>query len=255
MIVAIQEESTSNMKAIPMNEEQVGVQIRFPDLGPYNVVFGPTELHRKPENNSSLASRRPGSRFLHEWHVQINRFLSESRAAVPMEERNKVWEEMRFMYEAKDAADELPRLKYLFMHDRRGLLPKVHQQCSYSEPVPVEDNHLTCCLGVKCRECPMLQAIEKMDRPDDEKDFAKAMTCVTHIIGQGGDGMSEGYVMTVDDQMFWKNVCDSMKQGLEECPRLNAIWCGAATCVAGRGNVAGPSASSGAVQRDTGDSC
>lgn len=193
-------------------------EIRFPELGPYNVVFGPsTEYRKRPEDNSKLVRDRPGSRMMHEWHVQINRYHSATSAAVPMEDRPKVFEDMRFMYEAHNIADEIPRLKRLFMHERADALPKVHQQCSHTKPVPVEDNHLFCCLGVKCKECPMLQAIDKMDRPDHEKDYAKAMTCITHILSKGGDAGGEGYIMTVDDRMYWDNVVKSMQHGLEEC--------------------------------------
>lgn len=193
-------------------------EITFPELGPYNVVFGPTEKRwNRPEDNSNLGKGRPGHRLLHDWHVEINRYHSEECQKVPMEERNKVWDGMRFMYTAKDAADELPRLKMLFGQERQNRLTKIHRQCSHCAPVPVEDNHLFCCLGVKCKECPMLQAIEKMDRPDHEKDYAKAMTCVTHIVSNGGDPAGEGYVMTVDDRMFWNNVYDSLAQGMEQC--------------------------------------
>lgn len=146
---------------------------------------------------------RPDSRYSHEWHVQINRFMDNAGD-------RRDYGEHRFMYDAKTAADELPRLAVMFGKERRGELTQVHQQCSHSSPESVADNHLTCCLGVKCAECPMLAAIEKMDRRDDDKDFAKAWTCVSHILSNGGDPAGEGFVMTVDDRMFWNNVYESM---------------------------------------------
>lgn len=138
---------------------------------------------------------RPDRKLMHEWHVQINRFTSEHGH-----------KGHGFMYEAKAAADEIPRLVIQFGRERRGELPQVHRQCSHSGEDKAVDNHLFCCLGKRCSECPILQAIERMDRSDDEKDFAKAMTCVTHIISEGGDQMNEGYVLAVDDRMFWDNV-------------------------------------------------
>ena len=38
------------------------------------------------------------------------------------------------------------------------------QQCSQQAPVPVKDNHLTCCKGVNTRECPHLLALERIER-------------------------------------------------------------------------------------------
>lgn len=150
----------------------------------------------------ALVTTRSDHRLMHEWHVQINRF-GEERG-------HDKFDEYKFMYEAKSAADEIPRLQMLFGRERRNQLPKGHQQCSHCAPEPVQNNHLTCCLGERCSECPMLQAIEKMDRPDDDKDFAKAMTCATHIISKGGDMAGEGFVLTVDDRMFWGNVYQSL---------------------------------------------
>ena len=109
------------------------------------------------------------------------------------------------MYEAKTMADEVPRLVLLFKREREGRNPSVHQQCSRSQPVPVVDNHLSCCLGVKCRECPELLAIEKMEKSTPEEiDTAKAWTCAAHIVSEGGDPAGERYLMTVDDRMFWE---------------------------------------------------
>lgn len=141
----------------------------------------------------------------HEWHVAINRH------AAPMMNRRDEWP--RFMYEAKTAADEVPRMVMLFRQEREQTLPQTHQQCSMQAPVPVKDNHLTCCKGVKTRECPHLLALEKIERctPEDV-DAAKAWTCAAHIISTGGDFMGEGYLLRVDDRMFWDNVHASLMQ-------------------------------------------
>lgn len=141
----------------------------------------------------------------HEWHVAVNRHADECHKA------GKEWGETRFMYEAKSMADEVPRMVMLFKAEREQALPQTHQQCSMQAPVPVKDNHLSCCLGVKARECPHLLALEKIDRctPEDV-DAAKAWTCAAHIVSQGGDHMNEGYMLRVDDRMFWDNVHASL---------------------------------------------
>lgn len=137
----------------------------------------------------------------HEWHVAVNRHANEQRKA------GKEWSELRFVYEAKKMADEVPRMVRLFKAEREKSLPQTHQQCSMQQPVPVENNHLTCCLGVKTLGCQHLHALEKIERctPDDI-DQAKAWTCAAHIVSQGGDTLGEGYLLRVDDRMYWDNV-------------------------------------------------
>ena len=143
----------------------------------------------------------------HEWHVAVNRHADAWR------KDGKERDAMRFMYEAKTMADEVPRMVVLFKAEREKALPQTHQQCSMQDPVPVKDNHLSCCLGVKARECPHLLALEKVERctPDDV-DTAKAWTCAAHIVSKGGDHMNEGYLLRVDDRMFWDNVYASLAQ-------------------------------------------
>lgn len=144
-----------------------------------------------------------------------------------------------FMYQARHAAHEVPRLALLFRREREGKLGTVHKQCSHDHAgTPVPDNHLTCCLGVECRKCPHLAAldavqtrrtftrtgieegtgipiIEPVDHPipAEQRDVLKAWTCVTHILMRGGDHAGEGYVMTVDDRMYWENVYSSLAGG------------------------------------------
>lgn len=142
---------------------------------------------------------RPDRNFTHRWHVAINQFIWHSG--------NPKWtrdfSKHRFMYEAKTASDELPRLMVLFAMERTGKLRTVHQQCSHSEPEPIVKNELTCCLGVKCAECPELQGVAAMEGTPEEIDTAKAWTCVAHILSKEGDVAGEGYILTTDDRMYW----------------------------------------------------
>lgn len=140
-----------------------------------------------------------------EWHVAVNRHSDEWRKA------DKQWAEMRFMYHAKGMADEVPRMVMLFQQEREEALPQTHRQCSMQDAVPVKDNHLTCCKGLKTRERPHLLALEKIERctPADV-DTAKAWTCATHIVSTGGDFMNEGFLLRVNDRMFWDNVYASL---------------------------------------------
>lgn len=143
----------------------------------------------------------------HEWHAAINQHQDAQRTA------GKYWSEASFMYEAKAMADEVPRMVMLFKQERENALPQTHRQCSMQAAVPVKDNYLTCCKGVKTRECPHLLALEKIARctPDDI-DTAKAWTCAAHIVSEGGDIMNEGYLLRVDDRMFWDNLYASLAQ-------------------------------------------
>lgn len=143
----------------------------------------------------------------YEWHVAVNGHANKCLAA------GNEWDQIRFIYDAKMMADEVPRMAMLFRQERDGALPQVHQQCSMQPTVPVQDNHLTCCKGVKTRECPHLLALEAIENctPGDV-DVAKAWTCAAHIVSTGGDTMNEGYLLRVDDRMFWDNVYDSLSR-------------------------------------------
>lgn len=144
----------------------------------------------------------------HEWHAAVNQHQDEQRKA------GKPWGDARFMYDAKTMADEVPRMAMLFRQERENALPQTHQQCSMQAPVPVKNNHLTCCKGVKTRECPHLLALETIKRctPADI-DAAKAWTCAAHIVSTGGDFMGEGFLLRVDDRMYWDSVYDSLSHG------------------------------------------
>ena len=152
---------------------------------------------------------RPDHDFRHAWHVAINRF-NDART-----DRGDDW--CHFLYAAKDAADEVPRLAMLFKMERDKKLPAVLKRCSLSKPEPIPENHLTCCLGTKCAECKYLAAIEGAEITDEQKDTAKAWTCVTHAIGKGRNvDTSEGVVMTVGDRMYWNGVYESLATTTEE---------------------------------------
>lgn len=110
-------------------------------------------------------------------------------------------------------ADEVPRMAYVLRLERTGALPQRHQQCSHS-PVEKIENTLTCCLGVKCRECPYLLALEKAERMTPEQiDVAKAWTCAAHIVSKGGDVAREGYILTTGDRIYWDRVYESLSHG------------------------------------------
>ena len=152
---------------------------------------------------------RERARAHHEWHCAINRFHYPDDTGPGLEHRS-------WMYEAKDAQAEVRRLPRLFQLERTGALRKQHVQCSMSDPVPVADNHLTCCLGVECRKCPELLALESPKLSPEQVDEIKAWTCVTHIISKGGDQAREGYILTTDDIMFWQNTYASLASNPED---------------------------------------
>lgn len=147
---------------------------------------------------------RLGHKLSHAWHVAINKYNGDKFGKDTYG---------RFMYEAKTLADEVPRLAVLFKMQREKSLPQSHKQCSMSPVEVVKDNHLTCCLGKKCAECPFLIALDTAHLDPEEIDMAKAWTCAAHIVSTGGDVAGEGYIMTVDDRMYWDNVYSSLSQG------------------------------------------
>ncbi len=147
--------------------------------------------------------KRPDINFNHEWHVAINTYNDHGYEG----------ERQRFMYEAKTMASEVPRMVLVLRQEREGKMDKLHKQCSMSPEVPVQDNHLTCCLGVECRKCPHLLALEKSALTPEQQDEAKAWTCAAHIVSKGGDLMNEGYLLTTGDRMFWDNVYESLSSG------------------------------------------
>jgi len=142
--------------------------------------------------------------ILDNWHKIINQYHSN---------RDEGENFQHWMYEAKSTYSELPRLKRLFEAERTGDLPKIHKQCSLSKSEEVIDNHLTCCLGIDCRGCKFLKAIENIEAPPERIDEIKAYTCTVHILQESarrGIDTSEGYILRTDDRMYWDNVYKSM---------------------------------------------
>jgi hypothetical protein len=157
---------------------------------------------------------RPDSDILSEWHIALNQHNHPQLREGEKFDREKY---KSWMYDAKHMADEIPRLSNLFRCERLGQLPKLHRQCSQSDIEPIKDNHLTCCLGVECRKCEALLALEKADLPPEKIDELKAWTCAAHILGEKAKRMiddSEGFVLTTGDRMFWERVYSSLSSDL-----------------------------------------
>ena len=151
--------------------------------------------------------RRDGARLDHrtsqEWHVAINQFHWDGEKHT---QPHRGW-----MYAGKDLADEVPRMVQILRDERTGKLPKLHQQCSHSPTETIPDNHLTCCLGVECRKCPELLALEKAKLRPEQIDVAKAWTCAAHVMSKRGSvDTSEGFLLTVSDRMYWDRVYSSL---------------------------------------------
>lgn len=124
----------------------------------------------------------------HSWHVGMNRYSETERAAgnaFP-----------HWLYNVKSAAHEMYRLMYLWESDK------------------ATDTNLRCMLGVKCRDCGILQAVEgamreeqiserpfKRDITDDDIKAAKVMTCLGHMLQTApGEYMGEGMIKSKADR-------------------------------------------------------
>lgn len=139
------------------------------------------------------------------WHYALNGYMTARREA------GEKPPHLHWMYEAKSLAEEAMRLPLLFERERKGELAGSHQQCSHSEPEPIPDNHLRCCLGTECRKCPHLLALEHEDLTGEQLDLAKSWTCISHILHTCGGGefyvdTSEGMILTTGDRMYWDRV-------------------------------------------------
>lgn len=137
-----------------------------------------------------MEMKRPEEGFIFPWHRAINKFCTEENQFP------------HFMYLAKSAADEVPRLAMLFDKDRR------------------EDLGLVCCLGVKCRECRFLAAVETDELQPQEIDLAKAWTCMAHILTCDGEWVdtSEGFIQTAGDRAYWSELYTSLAGANENEP-------------------------------------
>lgn len=142
------------------------------------------------------------------WHIALNKYNTANQF--------QTW-----MYLAKDAADEVPRLALLFEMERNNKLVTTHHQCSHDEGgTPVPGNHLTCAMGVECRKCPFLLALEDVSTNPADVDRIKAWTCVTHILTELGAGnsfdASEGFILTEDDKMYWEKLYASLSYNSDD---------------------------------------
>jgi hypothetical protein len=152
-----------------------------------------------------------GGSVNHEWHVAINQ---HSQAQLEAKQEWPGW-----MYSAKEAAEEVPRLALLLSQERQGTLCKTFRRCSCcSDQKHVVDNHLTCCLGTECRKCPHLAALDKADMPPEQRDWIKAWTCVAHILANGGDRAGDGFLTTVDARMYREYFNESLASSMFEQP-------------------------------------
>jgi hypothetical protein len=109
----------------------------------------------------------------HAWHVGINAFAEDQHI------HGVKFESYQWLYNARNAAEEVYRLMHLFESDRKT------------------DTVLICDFGTRCRECLVLKHIEtkmlavganpKLGREIEHSDIdaAKAWTCITHILTQG----------------------------------------------------------------------
>lgn len=147
---------------------------------------------------------------LHNQHTRINKLSSELG-----------YSEVRFMYTAKDLPGEIERMKSQHRRERLGTLPNQFVKCAtfQSPAVPIENNYLQCALGVKCKECKYLKAIDEVQTADPSLiDEMKAYTCATHIVQQIATkqyDMSEGFLQDKEDRMYWQNLYKSLAMSEE----------------------------------------
>lgn len=189
------------------------------------MTFNPIEIQRMSDTQNNNQSNLSGSgewptmprmkmlggSVSHEWHVAIN--LRSHQCQESKEE----WP--HWMYDAKHAAEEIPRMALLMQQERTGQLCKTFRKCDCcADQKHVADNHLTCCLGVECRKCPHLAALDKANLPPEQRDWIKAWTCAGHILASGGDRAKEGFLITVDDRMYWDGVYESLASTCPEGP-------------------------------------
>lgn len=132
----------------------------------------------------------------------------------------------RKLYDFKAAMQMLPWLAKRITQERTKSLPLIHQQCSHSAPESLTENFLTCGLGKKLRDCPILIRLRDTfdqergrtspdGRPpyyagitDEQVDEVAAMTCVWHML-MGTDSSvdwQEGAVQDVSDRMYWERL-------------------------------------------------
>lgn len=146
------------------------------------------------------------------WHQLINQFHKQEQKKIPKDEKGIYTESFHksWMYQAKTIVSEVPRLTNLFKAEREGTLDKEFKGQK------IDDNHLTCVIRKKCRECSYLKALENKELKPETIDEMKAWTCVTHITHKRGEtpykylGDTEAFITTVDDYLYWSSVYESL---------------------------------------------
>ncbi len=142
-----------------------------------------------------------------DWHAAINKHHNGRTSDV-----------RHWMYEARKMAEEVPHLARLFEAERTGKPSSVHKRCSRSPTEQKPEHYLTCCLDVRCSECPELRALDTIERATPEQiDLVKAWTCAAHIVSKGGD-MGKGYVLTCSDRLYWSRVYENLCAGAGDEP-------------------------------------
>lgn len=197
----------------------------------------------------------------HVWHIWINQeadllrtwerhnptgeTATETRRGKPVETPTKprtplelIDPHERGLYNFKAAVGLLPWLTRMIGLERTNAMPLEHQQCLHAAPEPIPENILTCGLGKKLSECPILARLRATfdqergrKRPDggdsfyaeitdEQVDNVAAMTCVWHML-MGSDGFvdwQEGAVQTTSDQMYWERLYKNLSQPIPDEP-------------------------------------
>lgn len=128
--------------------------------------------------------------------------------------RSKGGEHPTAMYAALKVSDEVPRMILLFQREREQGLPANYKMCAH-DPRPATklvDNHLRCGLGLECRKCNYLCAIDRNEQMTPEaKDEAKAWTCATHFLLESEPtGWFESILRDKSDDAFDRQLADSL---------------------------------------------
>lgn len=155
----------------------------------------------------------------HEW---INEWAEQ--------ERSRGQQFPHHLYEFMHGLQEIPRLALWIGMLRTDALPRVHQQCSRSEPERIEVNRLICALAQDVATCPILASVRSRFEAkcgqsyytaltDEHIDRTQAEVCVWHIFTStmqaAADGgfldTSEGYVQDESDRRFWRTTYEHMR--------------------------------------------
>lgn len=174
------------------------------------LTYGASRAQNEAEMNASAGPfgtvRAWMQRAGHAYHVGINRYADT--------QRQEGFDSYRWLYDAKSGAHEAYRLIYLFESDRK------------------ENTGMVCALGKRCRECPILQTIERAmieerDNPkwprgieDDDIAAAKAWTCIMHVMHEKAHPIDGTFIankndreMAADEAERWAEVARYSERG------------------------------------------